>query len=184
MDNNLEVFAKRFKELRLYYGLSLNDLAIMLNVASNTVVSKWERCLNWPNMETLIKVSNFFAVSMDWLVGNSDFKYSDKKINELEAEFDDTFLVSKIAFPEDYKNVESRKEKYSLKQRAEVHTFLHILQFKWMHFLRNELVKLEDMEESVKNVLLDRYWRKFSNQAKTMKYIERIEDVLIGGEIR
>ena len=179
MDNNLEVFAKRFKELRLYYGLSLNDLAIMLNGADRTVVSRWERVLNWPNMKTLIKISNIFAVSMDWLVGNSDFKYSDKKINELEAEFDDTFLVSKIAFPEDYKNVESRKEKYSLKQRAEVHTLFYLLKFNWELFLKEEH-KVLDEDESVEKVLLDRCWRKFSIQDRINKYIERIEDVFIG----
>lgn len=180
MDNNLEVFAERFKELRLYYDLSLTEIALLLNLNSNVVPCKWELCKNWPSMGSLIKASNVFAVSMDWLVGNSEDKVFDKKIDGLEAELDVEFLVSKIAFPDDYKNVESRKEKYSLEQRAEIYTFLYILQFKWMHFLRNELVKLEDMEETVKKVLLDRCWRKFSTQDKIMKYIERIEDVFIG----
>ena len=180
MDDNLEVFAKRLKELRLYYELSLTEIALLLSLNSNVVPSKWEMSKNWPSMGSLIKASNVFAVSMDWLVGNSEDKFFDKKIDVLEAELDVEFLVSKIAFPEDYKNVERRKEKYGLEQRAEIYTFLYILQFKWKRFLETEYIDVKITEELTTDIFLERYWRKFSNQDRIIKYIEGIEDVLIG----
>lgn len=176
---NLKIFAERLKELRLYYGLTLNELASLLNQNSHSVVIRWESQKNWPTMGTIIKITNLFAVSMDWIVGNSEEKYLDKKIDSLEAELNDIFLVSKIVFPEDYKNVESRKEKYSLKQRAEIYTYLYILQFEWKRYLETEHIEVKITEELTTEVFYERYWRKFSSQTKIMNYIERIEDVFL-----
>ena len=180
MDNNLGIFAERLKELRIYYGLSLSDMAFILCVNSKVNCNRWELGKNWPFIESLIRIANLFAVSMDWLVGNSDDKYLDKKIDILEAKLDVEFLSSKIAFPEDYRNVDSRREKYSLEQRAEIYTYLSILKFEWKRFLETEYIEVKITEKLTTEIFYERYWRKFSSQAKIIKYIERIEDVLIG----
>lgn len=61
----------RIKELRLEKGLSQKDLAKFLQV-NQTAVGKYERGDLEPNIQTLLKLSNYFECSIDYLVGRSD----------------------------------------------------------------------------------------------------------------
>lgn len=62
--------ALRLKELRESRGIKQSELAKYLNVASNTI-STWENNQREPNLETVIKMANFFNVSTDYLLGKS-----------------------------------------------------------------------------------------------------------------
>lgn len=57
------------RELRIKRGLSQLELAKQLNVAQNTV-SQWENGTREPDAEMLRKLSAFFNVSIDYLLGN------------------------------------------------------------------------------------------------------------------
>lgn len=62
----------RLKELRLARGYkSQKDLADALFV-NQTAVSQWERGVTMPSGQMLIKLSNMFGVSTDYLLGRTD----------------------------------------------------------------------------------------------------------------
>ena len=61
----------RIKQLRAEQNLSLRDLSTKLNISYSSL-GKYERGDQEPSFDTLIKIANFFNVSVDYLLGNSD----------------------------------------------------------------------------------------------------------------
>lgn len=64
-------FAERVKELRKERNLQQKDLANILFVNQRTV-SNWERKVNVPDYDMLLKIARYFEVSVDYLLGNED----------------------------------------------------------------------------------------------------------------
>lgn len=60
-------FTKNFRFLRAQKRLSMSDLAKELGV-SISVISYWENGKRFPDMFSLIKISNYFKVTIDGLV--------------------------------------------------------------------------------------------------------------------
>lgn len=58
----------RLKELRKQKGLTLVELGKEVNLANNTL-SQYERGIREPSIQVLIKLADFFNVSVDYLVG-------------------------------------------------------------------------------------------------------------------
>lgn len=58
------------KEIRMDNGLTQEDLAIKFNM-SRTAISKYETGEREPNIEFLLKFSNYFNVSVDYLLGKT-----------------------------------------------------------------------------------------------------------------
>ena len=69
MKNNY--LGKKIKELRLEQNLSQRELGTALGF-SNQTVSFWESGQREPDMDALIKLSKFFNVSADYLLGLID----------------------------------------------------------------------------------------------------------------
>ena len=67
MDNK-QVFAQNLKVLREKIGISQRTLAKKLGIHA-TDVSSYERGVNLPTVEKLIKIADFFDVSADKLLG-------------------------------------------------------------------------------------------------------------------
>lgn len=65
----LEIGSK-IRELRLSKKMTQKELAEMLNVTPQAV-SKWERNLSYPDLDTLVKLSRVFDVSTDSILGES-----------------------------------------------------------------------------------------------------------------
>ncbi len=65
------MFSKRLKELRESRNMYQKELAYELNVTVQTI-SGWEIDRTTPDYETLIKIANFFNVSIDFLLGNEE----------------------------------------------------------------------------------------------------------------
>ncbi len=65
MKNNL--FGKRLKELRLESGLSQRTLGKILNVCNQTV-SFWEIGSREPDLDMLVRIAEYFNVSIDSLL--------------------------------------------------------------------------------------------------------------------
>lgn len=61
-------FGKILKELRLVKNISQRKLGEILGVANQTI-SSWEKGINEPDLDTLVKISKFFDVSVDFLLG-------------------------------------------------------------------------------------------------------------------
>lgn len=62
-------FGARLRRLREEKGLRQEDLGLSLNVGKSTV-SQWENDLRVPDTNTLLRLSQFFTVSIDYLLGN------------------------------------------------------------------------------------------------------------------
>ncbi|MES5860657.1 helix-turn-helix transcriptional regulator [Bacillus cereus group sp. RP29] len=65
------MFGQRLRELRSKKNISATALGKVLGIAQTTV-SNWENSGYEPNYEMLVKISRFFGVSVDYLVGNDD----------------------------------------------------------------------------------------------------------------
>ena len=61
----------RLKELRKRKGLSQLRLATELNTTQNTI-SRYETGEREPGIDELIKIADYFNVSVDYLIGRTD----------------------------------------------------------------------------------------------------------------
>ncbi len=66
------IFYKRLQELRQENNLSRTYLAEKLNV-STRLISYWENGKRECDFDMLIKLSTFFSVSIDYLLGKTDY---------------------------------------------------------------------------------------------------------------
>lgn len=104
------MFSERLYKLRTQKGITQTELSKELNIKQNSY-SNWEKRNRQPDYEMLIKIANYFNVSVDYLICND--KKEESKIvkisNELnESEKEKLIQVCKIFFPEAY---ERTKEK-------------------------------------------------------------------------
>ncbi len=67
----MKVFAERLKQLRIDKCLSQKQLAKFLDVDQRSI-SNWEKAIREPSFEMLTKISNYFEVSADYLLGLID----------------------------------------------------------------------------------------------------------------
>ncbi len=66
----MKIFAERLKELRTEKGISQYKLAEVLEV-SPAGVCYWETDRSEPTAPNLVKISDFFDVSVDFLLGKT-----------------------------------------------------------------------------------------------------------------
>ncbi|MGG0717449.1 helix-turn-helix transcriptional regulator [Robertmurraya massiliosenegalensis] len=93
------IFGEKLKKERTAQGWSQEELAEKLFVSRQSV-SKWENGQNYPNIETIIKLSDLFGVTVDELL-RSDEELKEKVINDskqlahprLKYLFDVIFLI-------------------------------------------------------------------------------------------
>ncbi|WP_440896812.1 helix-turn-helix domain-containing protein [Amphibacillus sp. Q70] len=74
----------KIKELRKSKKMTQKTLADILNVTPQAV-SKWERNESTPDIETLIKLSNYFDISIDELVGNKSKSFFDSLFSKMKG---------------------------------------------------------------------------------------------------
>lgn len=81
-------FGNRLYELRKSSGLSQEELAELLDVSRQSI-SKWESDKGYPEMTRLIFLSDYFQVSLDYLMRGVERKeLSEKKRESLEYHTD------------------------------------------------------------------------------------------------
>ena len=68
----MKVFAERFLELRKEKGISQAKLAKDLQV-SFSVVCYWETDRSEPTAPNLVKIADYFNVSVDYLLGRKEY---------------------------------------------------------------------------------------------------------------
>ena len=76
--------SKNLKELRRGRGVTQEELSAYLSV-SPQAISKWERGESLPELDYVVKLSNYFGVTVDDLLGVGEIKRKEK-IEEYEAE--------------------------------------------------------------------------------------------------
>ncbi|EZT42068.1 MULTISPECIES: helix-turn-helix domain-containing protein [Staphylococcus] len=65
-------FHEKLKQERKKLNLSQEDLANKINISRQSI-SKWEREKGYPNIETLIELSELFDITVDELLKGDDF---------------------------------------------------------------------------------------------------------------
>lgn len=95
------------KKIRQSKGLAQKEVAAYLGV-TQTAVSDWERGEREPDFKTILKLANFFNVSVDYLLGrdNSQHVNDDEALDYLDElhkrpEMKTLFEVSRKATKED-----------------------------------------------------------------------------------
>ena len=81
--NRME-FSERLKILRKQAQLTQVDVAEKLGI-SQPAYASWERGIKKPTQENLVKIAQLLNVSVDYLVGNSD--YTEDKLDNIELLF-------------------------------------------------------------------------------------------------
>ena len=66
-----EKFSARLAELRIANKVSSQILAENIGV-SRPAISRFEHGVNFPHVNTLVALADYFDVSLDYLVGRSD----------------------------------------------------------------------------------------------------------------
>lgn len=74
-------FSLRIKALRQNKDLSGEELGKLVGV-SKVSVWQWENGINYPNNNILIKLSDLFGVSIDYLLGRTDIKNKPEQLPE------------------------------------------------------------------------------------------------------
>ena len=83
-------FAQRLKELRKDNNISQKRLSNFLNFGY-TAIANYESGRNQPSLDTVKKIAQFFGVTVDYLIGASDYPRSEKDITAEEAELLEIF---------------------------------------------------------------------------------------------
>ena len=71
----------KLRELRKKFGLTMKELGIEIGVAESTI-SQYETGKRQPDYETLLKLSEYFGVSVDYLLGREIKEKTPSKIGE------------------------------------------------------------------------------------------------------
>lgn len=74
-------FGERLYELRNKKNISQEDLAEVLDVSRQSI-SKWENDKAYPEMTRLLFMSEYFDVSLDYLMRGIDKEDNDEKVTE------------------------------------------------------------------------------------------------------
>ena len=94
---------KNLKALRNEKNISQINLARHMNVSRSTV-SMWENGASEPDNETLVKLANFFGVTIDYLLGNED-KTEPQRVPVTEEDIMFALFGGEDVTPEMYEEV-------------------------------------------------------------------------------
>lgn len=79
---------QRLKQLRAENNLTQTNLADILGIAKTTLAA-YEQGKSEPSNETILKIADYFNVSTDFLLGNSNYKNTQE-----EFDFKDAIILS------------------------------------------------------------------------------------------
>ncbi len=78
------MFSKRLRNLRENKGIKQEDLGKILDLSASTI-GMYEQGRRQPDNETLIRMADFFNVSVDYLLGKTEVRnYTEPYDDELE----------------------------------------------------------------------------------------------------
>ncbi len=86
----------RLKELRVEKGLTQEQLAKQFHTGKSTI-GMWENNKREPDYETLLNLAEYFGVTIDYILGNSDYRDLDNLVSTLYPEWKkgENYLPSK-----------------------------------------------------------------------------------------
>lgn len=69
----IDVLANRLKQCRTERGLTQNEVAIFCDITEKAY-QNYERNRREPKLSILVRIADFYGVSLDYLVGRTDQK--------------------------------------------------------------------------------------------------------------
>ena len=81
MEDLKKIIGKNIQHLRKDRKLTQNEFANELNYTAKAI-SKWERGESIPEIETLIKIADFFHVTVDYLLHENSIVHSNEYLTE------------------------------------------------------------------------------------------------------
>lgn len=100
---------ERFEQLLKERGISAYRVAKDTKITTS-LFSQWKSGKNQPKTSTLQKVADYFGVSLDWLLGNTDIKHLPNENNVVIVEKDD-FSAHEKNFIEMYRQLPKEFQK-------------------------------------------------------------------------
>ena len=68
----MKIFSDRLRELRKSAGLTQQQISEMLNIRQQSY-ARYENGTGEPNLDTVVKIAGIFEVSVDYLLGISEY---------------------------------------------------------------------------------------------------------------
>lgn len=68
-----KILSQRLKQCRLERGVTQNEVAIYCDITEKAY-QNYELMTREPKLEILIRIADYYKVSLDWLVGRTDEK--------------------------------------------------------------------------------------------------------------
>lgn len=109
------MIGNRIRELRSDKKITQEELAKVIGV-STSMVGMYETGARRPSFEVLIKISKYFNVSTDYLLG----RVSKKKLNEWDKKFNSNKLAEEVKLlehDEDMRRIERARNKMTPKDK-------------------------------------------------------------------
>ena len=95
---------KNLKKLRLEAGISQQKLADVILVSQQSI-NKYENKNVEPDMETLVKIAEYFGVSVDYLAGRTEVREMADKERMSDLSFDEEKLIK------EYRKLKEKQKK-------------------------------------------------------------------------
>lgn len=81
------MFGDKLKQLRNSHNLTQKELGEKFNL-SQRVIGYYEKNERFPDQTTLLKIAEYFDVSIDFLLGRTDYKHNHDDISKLKKDKD------------------------------------------------------------------------------------------------
>jgi len=94
------MIGNRLRELRIEKGLLQKDLAEILQITQQTI-SLYESNQREPDNQTLIKIANYFNVSVDYLLNRTNIKNIYNEIPKTSINISDYHTLDKLGLPKE-----------------------------------------------------------------------------------
>lgn len=75
------MFGRKLKELRLEKNINQSDLGRIIGISPSTV-GMYEREQRFPDKDILLKIADYFEVTVDYLLGRTDERSPKPKLDE------------------------------------------------------------------------------------------------------
>lgn len=88
---------KNLRNLRKQHNLSQQKLADILHISQQSIY-KYENDITSPDLDTLIKMADFFNTSVDYIIGNSNISHKIENITDTMLNDDELTLIQNYRF--------------------------------------------------------------------------------------
>ena len=165
----MSIFGSRLSYLRNSFNLSQEALVRLCSVPgvniSCSLLSDWESGNDPAELDSVFFVSGLFGVSLDWLFGRCDNFFNEDVIVELEPwdfplvfEFAGHSVVFDfIHFPDDYIDLDTRRNNFSCLVRANILFLLYSLSFELQELIVSNSSLLRSDSDTGMRKLIESY---------------------------